>query len=461
MYKKGKRIRARDKNLVFNFFSALIISTYALAFLLLQSVNIIRRLASLAAGRMSVGDIFRGFQVTPFFIFCTLISFVFAGGAALAFYYFQKVKFKQLEHRQKLAEMVIENNWCDMESAKDSSFFKDWPGNDREKKKITKFPKLYYKFKNNQIKVLVKISMGKNQDALLKLEKKLESGLFCECVQKELKESYIEYTLLYNLYENRIDIHEMVVKDNTMKLMKNLHWKINKQPHMLITGGTGSGKTYFILALITSLAKSNAVLSILDPKNADLSDLSAVLPNVYSDKEDIIKSILQFESGMVQQSEDMKRHPGYKTGEDYAYLGLPPHFLVFDEFIAFMAMLDRKQFETVTSALMRVAMLGRQAGYFLILACQRPDSKYFGDGVRDQFNYRIALGRVSDLGYTMLFGENEKEFYLKDIKGRGYVDSGIGVISEFYTPYVPEGYDFMQELYQITHGQEVEDHAVA
>ena len=37
-------------------------------------------------------------------------------------------------------------------------------------------------------------------------------------------------------------------------------------------------------------------------------------------------------------------------------------------------------------------MLGRQAGFFLILACQRPDAKYLGDGIRDQFNFRVALG---------------------------------------------------------------------
>ena len=215
---------------------------------------------------------------------------------------------------------------------------------------------------------------------------------------------------------------------------------------MLIIGGTGSGKSYFILSLITALLRSNAVLSIIDPKNADLADLATVMPDVYSDKDEIIKCLTQFEEDMINQSEAMKQHPNYKTGEDYSYLGLPPHFLIFDEFVAFMAMLDRKQSDAVGSSMMRIAMLGRQAGYFLILACQRPDSKYFGDGVRDQFNFRVALGRVSDLGYTMAFGETDKEFFLKDIKGRGYVDAGVGVISEFYTPLVPEGYDFIAEI---------------
>ena len=35
--------------------------------------------------------------------------------------------------------------------------------------------------------------------------------------------------------------------------------------------------------------------------------------------------------------------------------------------------------------------------FFLILACQRPDAKYLGDGIRDQFNFRVALGRMSEM----------------------------------------------------------------
>ena len=33
----------------------------------------------------------------------------------------------------------------------------------------------------------------------------------------------------------------------------------------------------------------------------------------------------------------------YKTGENYAYLGLPAHFLIFDEYVAFMEMLGKKK----------------------------------------------------------------------------------------------------------------------
>ena len=43
------------------------------------------------------------------------------------------------------------------------------------------------------------------------------------------------------------------------------------------------------------------------------------------------------------------------------------------------------------------------------------------------------------MGYGMMFGSDvQKDFFLKRIKGRGYVDVGTSVISEFYTPLVPK-----------------------
>ena len=99
------------------------------------------------------------------------------------------------------------------------------------------------------------------------------------------------------------------------------------------------------------------------------------------------------------------------------------------------------------SQLKKIVMLGRQAGYFLIVACQRPDAKYFSDGIRDNFNFRVGLGRISELGYGMLFGSDvKKQFFQKRIKGRGYCDVGTSVISEFYTPLVPKGHDFLQTI---------------
>jgi len=45
-----------------------------------------------------------------------------------------------------------------------------------------------------------------------------------------------------------------------------------------------------------------------------------------------------------------------------------------------------------------------------------------------------------------MFGDARREFFPKKIKGRGYVDVGENIISEFYTPLVPKGYDFLEAI---------------
>ncbi len=385
----------------------------------------------------------------PYFLGSVITALFACLIIGLLYYRYRIDSVKQLEHRQKLALMVLQNGWYESEQIQDDGFFKDLPSS-KTKEKISHFPKMYYYLKDGLIHINVEITMGKYQDQLLQLEKKLETGLFCELVDKELKESYVEYTLLYDTINSRIAIDEVVAKDGRLKLMDNVYWAYDSLPHMLIAGGTGGGKTYFILTIIEALLRTDSKLYVLDPKNADLADLETVMDNVYYRKDDMMNCIDRFYNDMLSRSEEMKRHPNYKTGENYAYLGLPANFLIFDEYVAFMDMLG-KESTKVVDKLKQIVMLGRQAGFFLILACQRPDAKYLGDGIRDQFNFRVALGRMSELGYGMMFGSDmQKQFFLKPIKGRGYVDIGTSVISEFYTPLVPKKYDFLKNIGNLT-----------
>ena len=103
-----------------------------------------------------------------------------------------------------------------------------------------------------------------------------------------------------------------------------------------------------------------------------------------------------------------------------------------------MEMLTTKESAVILNKLKQIVMLGRQSGFFLILACQRPDAKYLGDGIRDQFNFRVALGRMSELGYSMMFGEVDKNFFYETHQRSRLCGYWRSVISEFYTPLVPK-----------------------
>ncbi len=440
---RGRRIRPKDQRLVISTFIGILLPVFLSELFILYRKELHKFLISPLPilGKMNhfISEIhWMKFGIA---VFLTLTSCVAIG--YLLFITFPDW-YRQLKHRQKIATMILQNGWYEAERVQHEGFFKDLSSN-RSKEKITYFPKCYYQMKNGYLIISVEISMNSYQDQLLHLEKKLESGLYCELVDKELEDSYVVYTLLYDTISNRISIDDVEAADGKLRLMKNVYWSYDELPHMLIAGGTGGGKSYFILTLIETLLRTDAELYILDPKNSDLADLGTVLPHVYFRKDEMISALNEFYEKMMDRTESMKQMEGYKTGNNYAYLGLKPYFLIFDEYVAFMDMIGRESNE-VMNKLKQIVMLGRQMGFFIILSCQRPDAKYLGDGIRDQFMFRVALGRMSELGYGMMFGESEKDFFQKRIRGRGYVDSGTSVISEFYTPLVPKEHDFIKAI---------------
>lgn len=438
--RRGTRIRAGDKDLILRSIAV----PLGIIFLSVLFCFHAKSLIAFDLEKVTLQTI-KEYVLRPYFFLSLAVAALVCTVAFFIYCNHHADKVKQIIHRQSLARMILENGWYETKKVGDSGFFKD-VGNRGSKQKIAYFPKMYYEMKHGEIRISVRISMGKYQEQLQNLEKKLESGLYCELISKELKEFYMEYKFLYDMMSSRIKIEEVKAEKGRLRLMKNVYWEYDKLPHMLISGGTGSGKSYYILTLIYALVQTDSKIYILDPKNSDLADLGTVMDNVYYTKEDMMNCLEKFYEDMMTFSGEMKQLPEYETGQNYAYFGLPAHFLIFDEYVAFMEMLNVREKEEVLKYLKQIVMLGRQAGFFLILACQRPDAKYLGDGIRDQFNFRVALGRMSELGYSMMFGEAGKKFFLKQIKGRGYLDNGTSVISEFYTPLVPKDFDFLKEI---------------
>ncbi|MED1528774.1 FtsK/SpoIIIE domain-containing protein [Bacillus pumilus] len=433
---KGSRIRPRHKNNV--------VKTGALisvpVFLLLMTLFWKDHLWILY--EKGVEDTFQNFTFNiPLIITSLTVSIVVPTAILLGwFYMFRKQKLKKVYHRQKISRMILSNKFYESKSVKSRI-------TGRMVQKITYFPRFYYRLKDGHIIIKIAMDMSRFQSRFMELGKEFENGFFCDLVSTDMEDGFFTYKLLYDAGKNRISIDDAVVNKGSMKLMKHIDWAFDKLPHMLISGGTGGGKTYFILTLVKSLVASGADVRILDPKNADLADLEEVLEGkVFSRKNGIMMTLRKSVEDMMQRMDEMKKHPNYRTGENYAFLGFKPVFIVFDEFVAFVDMLDFKERESVVQDIKQIVMLGRQAGFFLVAGAQRPDAKYFADGIRDQFNFRVSLGKMSETGYGMLFGDTDKKFVEKDIKGRGYAYAGSGSIMEFYSPLIPNGYDFIEEI---------------
>ncbi|OHY55608.1 hypothetical protein BBX46_03625 [Lacticaseibacillus paracasei] len=93
---------------------------------------------------------------------CTALLF---GAGLWAYRTWFADSYKQMEHRQKLARMIMENKWYQTEQSNSESFFKDL-GSTRTKEKISHFPKIYYRLKDGLIHVSVEIVMSSFLKAL-------------------------------------------------------------------------------------------------------------------------------------------------------------------------------------------------------------------------------------------------------------------------------------------------------
>ena len=299
IWNKGHRIRASDKHLVYNFSIGTLLFVFVAVLLLLNMKQLMR------TDWENFSLLENGLTLSTYNFITILIATGVCALVAFLYYRFCYDNFKKLLHRQKLARMILENKWYEADTVQDSGFFTDLQSRSREK--IVWFPKIYYQMEKGLLHIRCEITLGKYQDQLLRLEDKLESGLYCELTDKTLHDGYIEYILLYDMIANRITIDEVRAENGCLRLMKNLVWEYDALPHALIAGGTGGGKTYFLLTLIEALLHTDAVLYILDPKNADLADLGTVMGNVYHTKEEMIDS--SGITGMNLSAEVLKHQP--------------------------------------------------------------------------------------------------------------------------------------------------------
>lgn len=326
-----------------------------------------------------------------------------------------------------------------------------------------RYPKVYMRQRKFDLDVSFEMAGNKFQDKFTKMGSELEKTLFMDFMETLDDVKYKTYTMAYQAFLNRIDVTDVTYeKGNGLLLMKNFYWDFDSDPHLLVAGGTGGGKTVLLRTLILALAKIG-VVDICDPKQADfitMTDMKAFEGRVAFSVDEIVE---QFEKAFVVMMarykfmNDERKRLNHKDLKKYYDYGLEPYFLVCDEYNALMSMLDYKQRERVDSAIGNLLLLGRQAGCFAVIAMQKPSREDLGSKLQANINMRLSVGRLDEAGYDIMFGEvnRNKEFkYLKYISGRRVYGRGYGAIMgdvarEFYSPNLTKGFEFYDYFEQL------------
>lgn len=232
-------------------------------------------------------------------------------------------------------------------------------------------------------------------------------------------------------------------------LNNNISWRIDKQPHALIAGVTGGGKTTFIFYLLIELLKMKSMLYVCDPKKSDLGSLKHILGEefVATESNQISRVIRQAKEEMDCRYRTYKDNPdNFRFGASFKDYGLSPLFVIFDEMGAFRAGADKKVYTETMANLTEIILKGREMGVFVLLSTQQPNANNIPTELRDNLSLRIALGNMGNEGYRMVFGESNTNIQSVSSVGGAYIFlDGLGWDSPkpFEAPFVDyNNFDF-------------------
>jgi DNA segregation ATPase FtsK/SpoIIIE, S-DNA-T family len=183
--------------------------------------------------------------------------------------------------------------------------------------------------------------------------------------------------------------------------------ELNKMPHLLVAGSTGSGKSVCINGIITSIlmrAKPHEVkLMMIDPKMVELNVYNGI-PHLLSPVVTEPKRAAQALKRVVNEMErryELFSHSGTRNIEGYndhirrhnkeseAKQPELPYIVVIVDELADLMMVASGDVE---DAITRLAQMARAAGIHLIIATQRPSVDVITGVIKANIPSRIAFG---------------------------------------------------------------------
>lgn len=165
----------------------------------------------------------------------------------------------------------------------------------------------------------------------------------------------------------------------------NLYRDMLKQPHLLIAGATGSGKSVVINGLVyTAMYDSPAAVQfiLIDPKRVELVDYKP-LPHTLMYASEPGEMVEALEKAMeitesrykAMQRQRVKKYPGGAL------------YVIIDELADLMTTARRQ----VQPLIQRLAQIGRAANVHIIAATQCPLTTVIPTPIKVNFDSRVAL----------------------------------------------------------------------
>ena len=176
---------------------------------------------------------------------------------------------------------------------------------------------------------------------------------------------------------------------------------VNDYPHFLISGSSGSGKSYFANEVVIQAIVKGWKVVICDLKRSyglyrDFSDY------VY-EVEDILEKLLSVESDMSERMErlqpELDRNPRVLAVD----IGYKPKLVVIEEYISLQASLDKKKKDELERVVKNLSVLARQSSIHLMIVMQSAGTENIQSTTRSNLT-KVLLGNAQSNILTSTFG---------------------------------------------------------
>jgi len=218
---------------------------------------------------------------------------------------------------------------------------------------------------------------------------------------------------------------------------------IERMPHLLVAGATGSGKSVIIHSLITSLLLKNSPatlrLILIDPKRVELSIYSniplLVGPVITESKKAV--GVFRWAISEMDRRYELLQQAGSRDVKGYNARGkdepLPYIVIVVDELADLMTTYGRE----VEGSIVRLAQMARATGLHLVLSTQRPSVEVITGLIKANITNRIALQVASQIDSRTIIDASGAEKLL----GNGdllFVSVDLSKPKRIQGAYIPE-----------------------
>ncbi len=181
---------------------------------------------------------------------------------------------------------------------------------------------------------------------------------------------------------------------------------LEKMPHLLVAGATGTGKSVAINAILLSLLYKHSPdvlkLILVDPKRVELTlynDIPHLITPVITDNKKVLGALKWAVNEMDRRydqlskvgSKDMFSYNAKMTDKGEPIM--PAIVIVIDELADLMASYGRD----VEAAIVRLAQMSRAVGIHLILSTQRPSVEVITGLIKANITSRVALAVASQI----------------------------------------------------------------